>query len=255
MRTVALIVAILLGLAAAVGVHSHLSRSKQALQQKNRPVEVATAARTIETGDVLEAEMVSWTRTKPADMLSAQDVTRSNVNDYIGRELRRPVDRDRQIFAGHFIKREERGGSRILAEGKTAVTIGVDATSGVAGLIRPGDHIDLYATTVRKGVPETLLVLSDVTVLAVDNRVSEAPEGLAGYSRARRGYSSLTLMVSPQSAQVLIYLKDNARLACTLRSVEDMGRPLADMPSVTEANVRSLIDGLRDTERAPTPAP
>jgi pilus assembly protein CpaB len=182
-------------------------------------------------------------------MLTAQDITRGNFGDYIDRTLRRPVDQGRPILAGHFIDREERGGARILPADRTAVTIGVDSTNGVAGLVRPGDHIDLYATTVREGAPETLLVLPDVTVMAVDNRISEPPAGLPGYSRGGRGYSSLTLMVSPEAAQLLIYLKTNAVLTCTLRSVQDLGKQLA-LPPVSEKNVRQRIEEVRRAEAA-----
>jgi len=251
MRTVALVVAILLGVAAAIGVRSYMVRQQRETQQKYSPVPVATARRSIEAGEKLDPDMFEFTLNKPANTLTTQDITRDQIDAYVGRELRRPADRGKQIFAGYFIEREERGGSRILAEGMVAITIGVDSTSGVAGLVRPGDHVDIYATTIRSDVPETLLVLSDVTVMAVDDRVNEVPAGLPGYTRGRAGYSSLTLMVTPKNAELLVYLKSTARLTFALRSLQDIGKPLTGMPVITEQNWRGLLGS---DKRAPAPA-
>ena len=64
----------------------------------------------------------------------------------------------------------------MLRPGIRAVTIGVDAITGISGLIWPGDHVDLILTqeiarpgsTDKSVVSET--VLTDVRVIAVDQR-------------------------------------------------------------------------------------
>ena len=242
MRTVALIVAIALGIAAAVGVRSILVRQKREQEREYQPVAVATARESIEAGTELEPEMVSFDTKKPVGMLSSVDILQGTLDSHIGRELTRNVDRGSQILASYFIRREERSVSTILGPGKTAIAIGVDATSGVAGLIRPRDHVDIYATTTRKGTPETTLVLSQVEVLAVGDRLSDLPAGLPGYGRPRRGYTSLTLVVTPQEAQLLTYLKNAARLTFALRAGDDLGKPMEGAAPIDEANWRRLAE-------------
>ena len=64
----------------------------------------------------------------------------------------------------------------VLAAGKRAVTVGVDAISGTAGLIWPGDRVDLILTE----QPDTdhpqisaIRVLSDARVIAIDQHLVE----------------------------------------------------------------------------------
>ena len=254
MRTVALIVAIALGIAAAVGVHKMVTSRQEQFDTEHKPVAVATALESIEAGTKLAPEMVDFSSEKPATMLSSVDIVHGTLDSYLGRELTRNVDRGSPILASHFIRREERSVSTILGPGKTAIAIGVDATSGVAGLIRPRDHVDIYATTTRKGTPETTLVLSQVEVLAVGDRLSDLPAGLPGYGRPRRGYASLTLVVTPQEAQLLTYLKNAARLTFALRAGDDLGKPTEGAAPIDEANWRRLADQANRKRRQQTSA-
>ncbi len=65
-----------------------------------------------------------------------------------------------------------------------ATTVGVDAVSGTAGLIWPGDHVDVLLTQVtedqtlpasRRASAET--VLGDVRVIAIDQQLMQGATG------------------------------------------------------------------------------
>jgi pilus assembly protein CpaB len=239
MRTVALIIAIILGIAAAVGIRTYLKGREQQFEKQHKLVDVVVTRTSIEAGEVLTDEMVR-TRKVPTSTLSDADISLEVLDRYKGKELKRDVGRGVQLRVSHFISREPRLASRRLAEGKRAVTIAVDNTSGVAGLIKPGDHVNVHSTSVSTGRdPQTWTVLSDVAVLAVDDRMSDISVGQ--YGRHRRGYSSLTLAVTPLEAQVLTYLKDNAELTFTLRPRTEVGerRPV---PAVDASNVQQLAN-------------
>jgi len=242
MRTVALIVAIALGVAAAIGVRSYLKSKEARFEQQVKPVYVAVARRTVAAGEELREDAVRFEQV-PASMLSSDLITRNEIGRYLGRRLTRELGKDTQLRVSHFISRTVRVASQRLVEGRRAITVAVDATSGVAGLVRPGDHVDILATTVGGGrgagrsAPQTWKVLSDVTVLAVDDMLSDAEAAPRDYRSYRRGYSSFTLAVTPLEAQVLAYLKDNAKLTFVLRPRNELGESQS-VPAIDESKAR-----------------
>ena len=242
MRSVALVVAILLGIVAAVGVRSYMSRQRREFQDEHEMVPVTVAKRTIEAGEALEKDMVTF-REVPTDSLGRDMIPDHELGTFLGKKLTRDVDMGMHIRAGHFITRDLKPAGERLSEGKRAITIAVNNTSGVAGLARPGDHLDILATMPagRGGEPETWRVLSDVTVLAVDDRMRDTPLGLREYGGYKRGYASFTLAVTPLEAQLLVYLNDSAKLTFMLRPKTDLGETV-DVPSVSGDNVRQLAD-------------
>ena len=115
----------------------------------------------------------------------------------------------------------------VLGSGMRAVTVGVDAVSGLAGLVWPGDRVDLILTQTQEGnaVPPSRrvsgeTVLHDVRVLAIDRQLiqgatSESPESQAARTvtlevtpsdaervmvAARLGHLSLSVVAVPQAA-------------------------------------------------------
>ncbi len=241
MRTVALIAAVALGIAAAVGVASYVKNLDSKYRQEHQLVKVAVARRSLKAGGTLEPGTVTFTET-PLSALTPQNIGEDAIERYYGQKVNRNIDKGTRILAGDFLSREVRPASRALTQGWRAIALGVDATTGVSGLIRPGDHVDIHATTTTttagrtgRGVPETWSVLSDVTVLAVDDRMSETLYGL------HRGYSNLVLAVTPQEAQLLTYLKDYAKLTFTLRPRDELGQR-KPVEKVDSGNVRQLAE-------------
>ena len=203
MRTVAFVVAILLGIVAAIGVRSYLKSQKQELEQQYREVRFAVARRSINSGETLTGDMVAY-KTKLADSWTGGDIGPLELDRYLGRQVSRNIDRGAPIVVSDFVVREPQSASRLMPEGMRAVSINVDGVSGVSGLIGPGDSVDILAT-----IPEgqggrmsassirTHRILSDVTVLAVDDRVSRSPSAYGEPRAYRGGYSVLTLAVTP----------------------------------------------------------
>lgn len=104
-----------------------------------------------------------------------------------------------------------------------AVTISVDAVSSVAGLIKPGDHVDLVGTfrfPDLKGDQAmdtiTLTLLQNVIVLATGTDYGQ------NLNSVSRGYNTMTLQLSPSEAEVIIFAtQKGAKLVCTLRNPQE----------------------------------
>lgn len=269
MRTIALIVAVALGIVAAIGVRSYLKRQKEEFQQQYREVRVAAAARSIDAGETLTSDMVTF-ETKPQKSLTGLDIVRLDIDRYLGREVNRNIDRGAQILVSDFTERRPRSAARTLPEGMRAISINVDAVKGVSGLINPGDSVDLIASItqtqggsgVQAASTKTLRVLSDVRVLAVDNRMSATTSSAGSPRGYGRNYATLTLAVSPLEAQLLTYLQEHSTLTCSLRPETEVGQQ-EDLPEVDATNVTELArqanrerqNRIQEVEEVPSAAP
>src|SRR3990172_2525361 len=102
--------------------------------------------------------------------------------DVIGAVMRRGFSAREPITRGRFIKPGERGFlAAVLRPGYRAMAIRVDATSSIAGLVFPGDRVDIILThEIKRGktnrrASET--VLSNVRVLAIDQTTNDQDAG------------------------------------------------------------------------------
>ncbi len=111
----------------------------------------------------------------------------------------------------------------VLTPGRRATSVGVDAVSGTAGLIFPGDHVDLILTqdiTDGRGggngnrvAAET--VLRDVRVIAIDQQlVQGAGAGGEGGSR------TVTLEVTPEEVEKVAVATHLGHLSLAVRPVD-----------------------------------
>ncbi len=112
----------------------------------------------------------------------------------------------------------------VLAAGMRAVTVGVDAVTGSAGLILPGDRVDLILTqTILDGaVPlgkrvaaET--VLSDVRVIAIDQQIVQSAEASGTADGQAR---TVTLEVTQEQAERVSVAVRLGKLSLSVRSAE-----------------------------------
>jgi len=101
-----------------------------------------------------------------------------------------------------------------LGEGKRAVSISVDAVSGVAGFVAPGDRVDILLTSEAEGQLVSSVILQGVTVIAVDQQqYTEA-------SSPRLG-RTVTVEVDTRQAQKLAVAQQIGRLSLTLRGIDE----------------------------------
>ena len=116
----------------------------------------------------------------------------------------------------------------VLKGDMRAVTVGVDAISGTAGLIWPGDRVDLILTQTiaeasrpigRRIVAET--VVSDVRVIAIDQRMVEGAANSGPAPEAR----TVTLEVNKSDAQGVQVAVRLGRLSLSVRPADGGADP------------------------------
>lgn len=123
--------------------------------------------------------------------------------------------------------------------GMRAISLPVDPVSGVAGLVEPGNWVDLLATfdfgEATNAQSFTMTVLERVSVLAVDARVQ-----LADTKAARVQEQTVTLAVTPDQAQRVVFAQESGRLRLALRPQAEAELPELARSSRDPANAASV---------------
>jgi len=188
----------------------------------------------METIDETKLQMVE----KPEKFVEPNAVL--NTEDAVGLVALAPIKKGEQLLQSKIIKPGPVTGlSGQVAPSKRAVSLPIDEMRGVAKLIKPGDRIDLITAldvgTGNKMRKEVKTFLQDVPVLATGLRVSnELPrlyEEAGGQDfvrniRADTNFNTITVEVSPEQAQELVYILATAPagLFITLRHPTDRSR-------------------------------
>jgi pilus assembly protein CpaB len=130
-----------------------------------------------------------------------------------------------QLLKSKIVKKDDttKGLAYLIPHGKRAVSIAVDDVSGVAGLLKPGDKVDVTAVigipdSAGKEVPHSLVVLQEITVLAVGKNLEEKT-GKGDNSKEED--KTVTLAVTVEEARPLLLASQKGALRLLLRSPVD----------------------------------
>lgn len=144
--------------------------------------------------------------------------------DLSGAMVRRSLAAMQPILPGDVLRPTDGGFlAAVLMPNRRAVSIAVDAVSGTAGLIWPGDRVDLILTQAleeanipmgRRIFSET--VLRDVRVIAVDQQLAHGvtPDGANGGGANR----TVTLEVAPDEAERVAVAVRLGKVALSVRA-------------------------------------
>jgi pilus assembly protein CpaB len=155
----------------------------------------------------------------PADALRGSP---DSLSDLRGALLRRYLDAGQPITINDFLRPRDRGFlAAVMRPGMRAISIGVDAISGVGGLIWPGDHVDVLLVQTLQEAPASRRVagetiMSNVRVLAVDQRIAQGASGDQAGQIAR----TISLEVTPEEAERAAVAQNLGHLALTIRSAD-----------------------------------
>jgi pilus assembly protein CpaB len=200
-------------------------------------VSLLIAARDISAGSLLKPADLANKQVPPA--LVPPDATMDTDEErraLVGAMVRRSLSSGDTVRLTDALRPGDHGFLAAVLKGDTrAVTVAVDATSGTAGLIWPGDRVDLILTQTipdqslpigRRIVAET--VVSDVRVIAIDQRIVEGAANSQPSPEAR----TVTLEVGTAEAQGVQVAVRLGRLSLSVRPAD--GPP---GPSVAQGRI------------------
>lgn len=190
---------------------------------------IAVAANDIPAGTFLQASLIRW-ESYPENALRPEFLVdgKDNIEALSGSVIREALKAGENILRDRLVSPGDRGFlAAVLAPGMRAVSVAVNEVSGTAGLIFPGDRVDLLLTqeVAEPGAPRRLAnetILENLRVIAVDQRVETGKPDDNGQA-ARSAARTVTLEVTVRQAQMISVAADLGRLTLALRSLAAPG--------------------------------
>ncbi len=156
----------------------------------------------------------------------------------VGRGLIVEVRKSEPMLDWKMADKEAGGGLPItIPEGMRAVSVEVDEVVGVAGFVLPGTRVDVLVTVMPgtdRTQTTTRIILQNVRALAADQRYQQEIQGEPQY------VTVVTLLVTPEEAEVLTLAATEGRIQLALRNTLD-----ADQIETSGRRITSLVTGPR----------
>ncbi|MGX1321585.1 pilus assembly protein CpaB [Bradyrhizobium sp. USDA 377] len=142
-----------------------------------------------------------------------------------GALVRKFVDAGSPVTLQDILRPKDRGFlASVLAPDSRAISIKVDEESGVSGLIRPGDYVDVLltqvfekATPARRALSET--VLRNVRVIAIDQEIVQGGRGVAAVTGKQA--QTVSLELGPDQVKKITVAKQLGTLSLSVRAAVD----------------------------------
>ena len=247
-----LIAALVVGLFAAALVYLW---SQQKEQQYTKVMEntkqVAHAVVDIPAGTPLTQDKIQ-TKEVPQQFLPANPLYKDDIEVYLNSPVARQVNEGDMIMTSDFsVDQVSNELSSKIPKSERAMSIPVDTVSGVSGLLRPGDRVDILGTfpvsSKDEVIPEaggrqsvgymTMTLLQNVTLLAVGQEISGVGSGSNGGRRG--GYSTVTASVTIDEAELLTIAQTRGDLVLLLRNQNDV-----EIGSVKRKTLKGVLEDL-----------
>ncbi len=246
-RGILLLVAIVIAAFTVISIRSQMAQAPESVQAQN--VRIIIAKRDLALGTFVQGEQdLAWGE-PPSAAASAPVIatpttqapeanaplpavavahepylleTSVKLSDFNGAVVRRGLKTGEPVPQSALMKSGEGGFmSAVLEPGMRAVSIAVNATSGNAGFVSPGDRVDLlvthrFKTGVTAGGNEESVVaetfVHDLRVVAVDQMLDN-PENKAILAK------TVTMECTPRQAEQIAVATEMGKISLALRSL------------------------------------
>ncbi|MBE0447456.1 MAG: Flp pilus assembly protein CpaB [Actinobacteria bacterium] len=222
-RFVIIVVAVVLGAVAALGVNSYLNNVKKQVVREQKTIDVWVASQDIAKGTSIqdiEKNRLAELKKVPRGYVASQAI--SSARNIQGQVLSVPVSAGEQLTTGNFKFPSEAGLSYSIPKGHIAVSLPYDHIKGIAGMVKPGDLVTVFATLNPgpDGEDLTKILLQKVQVIAIGVNMGAEKEGAKakaiGTAEASPNNSSdqktITLALAPSDAEKIIFAQENGKI-------------------------------------------
>ena len=195
------------GVVAWINLHPATPAPATEAAAPNDKVPLLTAAKPLRAGTLLKPEDLAVEQRSAKNVPAGGQIDTEAVrSELLGALIRRNVAKGEALLSTDALNPGDRGFlAAVLGSGMRAVTVGVDAISGLAGLVWPGDRVDVILTQSQAGsdVPAARrvsaeTVLHDVRVIAIDRQLIQ---GATSESPESQAVKTVTLEVTPADAE------------------------------------------------------
>ena len=207
-----LLMALGCGLVAAVGINQIMARPSNEAETTS----IVVAKREVLKGDLIKPDDIrlqEWRR----DALPEGAIEK--IEDLQDKRVKATIIPGEPILMGKLI--DGKGDNIEIPSGMKAVTVKVDNVSGGAGLIKPGDNVDVLVhveANQQRGImaASTNCLLQNVKVIAVDDTVDRPAPGEPSIAA-----KTVSLLVGPKDAMRITLATEIGNIRLVMRSSKD----------------------------------
>lgn len=225
------LLAIVFGLLAALGVYRYLQNLQESYRTSGNYKQVVVARQVIAARTMITEQMVQ-TKDIPVEMI--QPGTAMELSEVVGKVCRSELYPGEPIRTDRLYRDQDPSGELALQipPGQRALTVQINEVSGLAGLLRPGDRVDVLVTFDQAADKTSLstLLLQNVRVLAVGQTTAGAPG-----NDKKISVQTATLALAPELLPQLTLAAERGSIRLALRSPKDQG--IVNLPSARLANL------------------
>ncbi|WP_028970262.1 Flp pilus assembly protein CpaB [Sphingomonas sp. URHD0057] len=216
---------------------------------------ILVARKALAVGTIIDAESLTYQPWPKELMQSAYYVeggADSDTKTLLGTVVRYQITAGQPLTRGALVGPRDRGFlAAALGPGMRAITVPVNVSTGVAGFVFPGDHVDVVLTQNVEGggdgpalkVSET--IIRNVRVLATDQRITDKDKD--GKTEVKT-FSNVTFEVTPRIAEKLAVAQSLGTLSLSLRSIADNTADLERAVASGEVKVPANADPAQEKQ-------
>ncbi|MCP4652927.1 MAG: Flp pilus assembly protein CpaB [Candidatus Omnitrophica bacterium] len=258
-KIVPLAIGIILAAVATFMIKSYLDEQKKEMIQQTRETVISmrenqsavfVARRDIRKGVPIQASLVD---TAVLDKRNVNPKAVRYFSEIENKSTAKAIRAGEQITTDALrTTRIEAGGpgggpvtfSMVIPEGKRAVSVSVDNVASIVHMMRPGDHVDVFAIIAfplpgQQGKQlMNIPLFQDVEVLAVGDQFSESKLAKVGSSikklvnekkkdekkKKAANNPAITLALDPQEANIISFVQEEGKVRLALRSPNDTSK-------------------------------
>jgi pilus assembly protein CpaB len=163
-----------------------------------------------------------------------------------GSLVRKLLNKDSPVTLQDLLRPRDQGFlANVLAPNNRAISIKVDAESGVSGLIRPGDYVDVVLTQVvektdvaRRAVSET--ILRNIRIIAIDQEMEQGGPTINATAGkvAQTVAQTVSLQLAPEQVKKITVAKYLGTLSLAMRAAVG---DTADIGTISSCDVSPEI--------------
>ena len=210
-ETKLLLISLISGLLAAILFYFFIFQKEKAIMEKVEPVKVIVASKYIPAWSEITKEMIEYGE------MPKKWVTEAHIFDekkVLKKVSMAPFIKGEPILINKITERGEDLDTAVPL-GLRAISINVDETTSVGNMIKPGAYVDILLTYEDSKEKKlcTATILQAIKVIAVGSNFN--------FASKETSYSTVTLAVTPEEAEIITFSKEKGKLNLVLRPVGD----------------------------------
>ncbi len=210
------------------------AEKKKIMEQLGPPIQIVVASKPIAQGEIITPQHLGF---KKVPQVFVQPNVVRDPESIFKKQAVLDIAEGEHILVNKIREPIEKGPDKLaqlMPKGSRAVSIEADISTGVGGLIKAGDLVDVIwvtdsldrmGATGKRSAAVTLF--QAVPVLAINSELYKPPQFKDEFakeddsnrsSRARKNETTVTLALTPEGANLLLYARTRGEIQLSLRS-------------------------------------